>query len=53
MTENGERPPGRHQGEWSRCQKCGAPENNHPYRHPFKRWEPGRPTTSPGSERSE
>lgn len=24
-----------------RCSSCGAPENNHPYRHPFKAWTPG------------
>lgn len=49
-TENGEKPPGKHQGEWPRCQKCGAPENNHPYRHPFKRWEPSRGRSIPPEE---
>lgn len=48
-NEKDQSQPGKHQGEWRRCQTCGAPENDHPYRHPFKEWQPGRGrVTSPG-----
>ena len=39
--ENDRSQTGKHQGEWRRCQKCGSPENDHPYRHPFKEWHLG------------
>lgn len=50
-NEKDQNQPGKHQGEWRRCQTCGAPENDHPYRHPFKAWQPGRGrATSPGEQ---
>lgn len=42
LNEKDQSQPGKHRGEWRRCQTCGAPENDHPYRHPFKEWLPGR-----------
>ena len=34
---------GKHEAAWPRCGKCGAPENDHPYRHPFKVLDKARP----------
>jgi len=28
-----------------RCQTCGKPEHDHPYRHPFVAWQPGNGKT--------